>query len=330
MAIVTFQVPNESDTGAATTALTVTLPDVASARTETMPGWTAKLDRDAASGTVRSVTWTAAPNGGIAVDQFALFRISVQLPDTDTVSFPATQTYSDGTVVKWDQPPLPDGGEPEHPAPMLTLAAGPARRMHHHAARRPTTAAQPSSRTQPTTPLACWAEPPWSWPPWVSVWRWSAAGHETPGGRRVGGPAAGRHDVDRDPRPRKSASAHATRVSADPADNAVLATGPDRVSATFNERLQTTFAAMTVVGPDGNVWSTGDTDRAGRGRRRRPATARAGRHLHGELPGDVRGRPRGVRVLVVSADGGRHRNSRTPAAGRGDRRRRPGLAVCRW
>ncbi|MCV7410502.1 copper resistance protein CopC [Mycobacterium florentinum] len=55
------------------------------------------------------------------------------------------------------------------------------------------------------------------------------------------------------------ASAHATRVSSDPADSAVLATGPGRVSATFNERLQTTFAAMTVIGPDGNVWSTGDT-----------------------------------------------------------------------
>ena len=54
------------------------------------------------------------------------------------------------------------------------------------------------------------------------------------------------------------AFAHATRVSAEPADNAVLTTGPDRVSATFNERLQTTFAAMTVVGPDGNVWSTGE------------------------------------------------------------------------
>ena len=54
------------------------------------------------------------------------------------------------------------------------------------------------------------------------------------------------------------ASAHATRISVDPADNAVLSTGPGRVSATFNERLQTTFAAMTVVGPDGNVWSTGE------------------------------------------------------------------------
>jgi uncharacterized protein YcnI len=132
MAIVTFQVPNESNSGAATTALTVTLPNVASARTETIPGWTAKLDRDAAAGTVRSVTWTAAPSGGIAVDQFALFRISVQLPDTDTVSFPATQTYSDGSIVKWDQPPQPGGGEPEHPVPMLTLAAGPAGPHDHH------------------------------------------------------------------------------------------------------------------------------------------------------------------------------------------------------
>src|SRR5580693_7136120 len=99
-AIVTFQVPNESNTGAATTALTVTLSDVASASTETLSGWTAKLDRDAASGSVRAITWTAVPNGGIPVDQFALFRMSVQLPDSDTVSFPATQTYSDGSIVK--------------------------------------------------------------------------------------------------------------------------------------------------------------------------------------------------------------------------------------
>jgi uncharacterized protein YcnI len=134
MAIVTFQVPNESDKGAPTTALSVTLPDVTAASTEAMPGWTARLDRDAASGTVHSVTWTAAPNGGVGVDQFALFRISLQLPDTDTVSFPATQTYSDGSIVKWDQPPLPGGGEPEHPAPMLILAAGPVAPHEHHPA----------------------------------------------------------------------------------------------------------------------------------------------------------------------------------------------------
>jgi methionine-rich copper-binding protein CopC len=52
-----------------------------------------------------------------------------------------------------------------------------------------------------------------------------------------------------------AASAHAARVAADPADHAAISTGPAQVSATFNEDLQTTFAAMTVVGPDGNLWS---------------------------------------------------------------------------
>jgi uncharacterized protein YcnI len=142
MALVTFQVPNESTTGAATTALTVDLSNVSSVQTEAEPGWTAKLDRDAASGTAHSVTWTAAPNGGIAVDQFGLFRISVKLPDADTVSFPATQTYADGSVVKWDQPPAPGGPEPSNPAPMLTLTEGsmPPATRHPH----------PSSTTAPT------------------------------------------------------------------------------------------------------------------------------------------------------------------------------------
>lgn len=141
MAIVTFQVPNESNTGALTTALTITLPNVSSARTESVPGWTAKLDRDAASGTVRSVTWTATLNGGIGPDQFGLFRMSVKLPDTDTVSFPAAQTYADGTVVNWDQQPLPDGREPEHPVPTLSLAAAPAGPHQQHGPPNPAAAA---------------------------------------------------------------------------------------------------------------------------------------------------------------------------------------------
>ncbi|WKG03328.1 YcnI family protein [Mycolicibacterium sp. HK-90] len=123
--VLTFRVPGESDTGALTTQLTVDLPDVASARTEVTPGWTAKLDRDTSAGTVRAVTWTANPGVGISAEQFALFRVSVKLPDAETVSFPTTQTYSDGSVVRWDQAPLPDGGEPEHPAPQLTLTGTP-------------------------------------------------------------------------------------------------------------------------------------------------------------------------------------------------------------
>ncbi|MBS9535221.1 YcnI family protein [Mycobacterium sp. M1] len=133
VAMVTFEVPNESPTGSATTELTVTLPDVASARTETKPGWTARMDRDAATGTVRSVTWTATPGAGVGADQFGLFRIAVKLPDADTVTFPAAQRYADGTVVRWDQDPLPGGGEPDRPVPALHLVSGPAAPMEHHA-----------------------------------------------------------------------------------------------------------------------------------------------------------------------------------------------------
>jgi len=123
-AVLTFKVPNESEKGASTTQLTVELPNVASASTEIMPGWTARLDRDVAAGTTRSVTWTAAPSAGIPPDQFALFRISVKLPDQQSVNFPATQTYSDGQVVKWDQAPLPNGDEPEYTVPTVNLSAG--------------------------------------------------------------------------------------------------------------------------------------------------------------------------------------------------------------
>jgi copper resistance protein C len=55
-----------------------------------------------------------------------------------------------------------------------------------------------------------------------------------------------------------AASAHATRVATDPVENSELSQSPQKVSATFNEALQTEFAAMTVVGPDGNLWSIGD------------------------------------------------------------------------
>jgi uncharacterized protein YcnI len=140
-ATVSFQVPNESTTGAATTALTLDLPSVSAVRTQTKPGWAVKIDRDGDK--TRSVTWTAAPNGGIAVDQFDVFRIAVKLPDADSVSFPATQTYADGAVVKWDQPPAPGGPEPEHPAPTLVLAPGSTPKPAHHPA--PTASAAPAA-----------------------------------------------------------------------------------------------------------------------------------------------------------------------------------------
>ena len=55
-----------------------------------------------------------------------------------------------------------------------------------------------------------------------------------------------------------AASAHATRVATDPVENTELTQSPQKVSATFSEAMQPEFAAMTVVGPDGNLWSSGD------------------------------------------------------------------------
>jgi uncharacterized protein YcnI len=119
--VLTFDVPNESDTGSPTTQVSVALPNLTAVNTEAVPGWTVRLDRDVAAGTVRSITWTAAPGTGIGPDQFGLFKASMMLPTTDTVSFPTTQTYGDGTVVRWDQSTPPGGAEPEHPAPELNL-----------------------------------------------------------------------------------------------------------------------------------------------------------------------------------------------------------------
>ncbi|MFE7744046.1 YcnI family protein [Nocardia sp. NPDC057455] len=122
--VATFRVPTESDT-ASTTALTVTLPNSKSARTEPIPGWSAKVERNDKK-EVTAITWTADPGApGIPPGQFQRFAVSIgPLPALDSVSFPAKQTYSDGKVVSWDQPVGKDGDEPEHPAPSVTLTAG--------------------------------------------------------------------------------------------------------------------------------------------------------------------------------------------------------------
>jgi uncharacterized protein YcnI len=121
--VLEFRVPTESDT-ASTTAVTVELPGLASARTEAIPGWTATTQKDSGD-LVTSVTWTANPGAGVPPGEFQRFVVSAgPLPAQDEVEFPATQTYSDGSVVDWNQAPTSTGEEPEHPSPTLELAAG--------------------------------------------------------------------------------------------------------------------------------------------------------------------------------------------------------------
>jgi len=120
-ATLTFHASNDTDTTAQLTQLIVALPNQTWVSAEQMPGWTIRLDPDYGPG--RSVTWTAAPGGGIPPNQFASFRITMKLPNTDELSFPATAIYSDGKVVRWDQPLQPNGIKPEHPTPTLALTA---------------------------------------------------------------------------------------------------------------------------------------------------------------------------------------------------------------
>lgn len=135
--VLTFRVPTESAT-ASTTGLTVTLPSdnpIVSASTQPIPGWkatvtTAKLTKPVKTDDgeittyVSRVTWSATSTAdGIKPGEFQQFNLSVgPLPKKAEVAFPALQTYSDGTSVNWNQTAT-GSAEPEHPAPLLTLAA---------------------------------------------------------------------------------------------------------------------------------------------------------------------------------------------------------------
>ena len=122
--VITFNVPNETADNATTTKVTVAVPNLKSARPEAVPGWQDSVTKDA-NDEITSVTWQVQPGSpGIAPGAFQRFALSAgPLPEKDTVSMPAVQTYSDGEVVNWDEPMKSDGSEPEHPAPELRLAA---------------------------------------------------------------------------------------------------------------------------------------------------------------------------------------------------------------
>ncbi|MDQ1619197.1 MAG: hypothetical protein QOE19_1766 [Actinomycetota bacterium] len=157
------RVPTESDT-ASTTKIEIKLPaDTPFARVSSKPhaGWTVttterKLAKPVESGgftlskAVATVTWTAGKGGGIKPGQFDEFELSVgPFPKgATTLSLPATQTYSDGTVVKWLDVRKAGAKEPEHAAP--TLAVVPAKSISGVA----TQAVAATTATKATSPAA--------------------------------------------------------------------------------------------------------------------------------------------------------------------------------
>jgi copper resistance protein C len=59
------------------------------------------------------------------------------------------------------------------------------------------------------------------------------------------------------------ASAHARLESSIPADGSSVASAPDTVSLTFSDDVQAEFASITLVGPDGTNYQTGDLSATG-------------------------------------------------------------------
>ena len=133
--VVSFRVPNERD-DASTTQLRVALPQdqpIGSVQTTPVPGWrittaTRQLDKpiemfgEQLDTVVSEVTWTAT-DGGIRPGQFQDFDLSLgQLPESGKLVFNTLQTYSSGEKVNWNQVSADPSVEPEHPAPILTIA----------------------------------------------------------------------------------------------------------------------------------------------------------------------------------------------------------------
>lgn len=134
----TFRVPTESDT-ASTTRVSVSLPTatpLAFVSAQALDGWTVTMKKGklpkpvTLEGTTlteatTTVTWTATKGHEVGPGQFAEFSLSGgPLPAAGTeMAFPAEQTYSDGKVVKWNQPQPAGAAEPEYPVPSFAVTA---------------------------------------------------------------------------------------------------------------------------------------------------------------------------------------------------------------
>jgi uncharacterized protein YcnI len=131
-----FRVPNERD-DAGTTKLEIVLPPehpIASVRVKPHPGWTVNMTKTklanpvpgghgaTVSEAVSNIVWQG---GLIKPGEFDEFEVSLgPLPENaENLTFKALQTYANGEIVRWIEAPGPDGAEPEHPAPVLTLLA---------------------------------------------------------------------------------------------------------------------------------------------------------------------------------------------------------------
>jgi uncharacterized protein YcnI len=131
----TFRVPTESTT-ARTTRIVLALPmsnPIPVVLLEPVPGWRSSIEHQALASPVRTddgpvtsavsrVIWTATTRANaIAPGQFREFTIAAApVPGGNRLVFKVLQYYSNGTVVRWIDPPAA-GAEAAHPAPVVSV-----------------------------------------------------------------------------------------------------------------------------------------------------------------------------------------------------------------
>jgi periplasmic copper chaperone A len=161
--LLTFRVPNESDT-ASTIAVRIQIPKdapLASLSTQPVPGWKvirtqSKLAKPI---TVEGqeitsydsvIEFRAAAGGGIGPGEFQEFRLSGgPFPDTKAMTFNVVQSCSDGSESAWIEPTVAGQPEPEHPAPVLTLSSSSSGSSSHGSAPTGDTSSASSSSSAP-------------------------------------------------------------------------------------------------------------------------------------------------------------------------------------
>lgn len=101
-------VPNEKDNP--TVGLRLVIPSGVKSVTPTVKdGWTIKTQKDGDN--VTEINWTG---GSLPAERRDDFSFSAQAPSEETtIQWKAYQTYSDGTIVSWDQDTSKEGEETE-------------------------------------------------------------------------------------------------------------------------------------------------------------------------------------------------------------------------
>lgn len=132
----TFRV-TEDRKGAHTTKVEVLFPEsapIAEVWPLSVPDWAPaismrKLDRPLdglhygqVTEVTSRITWTRVTSAKPAAA--AELQVSIgPVPETDRLIFTVVQTYSDGTVVRWSQPPAAEGSQTENQAVVVTVTA---------------------------------------------------------------------------------------------------------------------------------------------------------------------------------------------------------------